>query len=434
MTIKPLFVALALSLSFSSQAEVVPLDHIAAIVDDGIIMQSEVNTKLKQVMQQARSSGRPLPPKSVMEKQVLDLLITENVQLQMAERGGIRISEQQLNGTISRIAAQNKMSVEQFKQALTADGVSYTDAREQIRTEMLVSKVQQIRIGNQINISEKDIDTFLFSEQGKTQTAAEYHLAHILIGLPSEADNKVIAQARKQANDLVKQLREGADFANLAMQHSKSGTALKGGDLGWRKEDQLPSLFSKAAPSLDKGGIADPIQNASGFHIIKLLDKKGGTSVLVKQHKASHILITPSEIRTEKQAEALIRKLHARLVKGDDLGVLAKEFSDDPGSAIGGGDLGWVSKGDMVPAFESTMLATPVGQISQPFRSKFGWHVLKVEDQRDQDMGREIQRNQARQLLYGRRFQDELPVWLREIRDDAYVEIKAEATSSGEEK
>jgi peptidyl-prolyl cis-trans isomerase SurA len=359
-----------------------------------------------------------------MQEQVLDLLITENIQLQMASRGGIRISEQQLNATISKIAKQNKMTLDAFKQALASDGISYAEAREQIRTEMIISKVQQIRIGNKIQISEKDLDIFLLSEHGKTQTSAEYHLAHILINLPHKSDNNVIAKARKKAKELVKQLRNGADFASLAMANSKSGTALKGGDLGWRKEDQLPSLFSKQAPLLKKGDVSDPIQNASGFHIIKLLDKKGGDSVFVRQHKTSHILISPSEIRTEKQAETLIHNLYARLEKGDDLSVLAKEFSNDPGSAISGGDLGWVNKGDMVPAFEKTMHASSVGEISKPFKSEFGWHIVRVEEIREQDVGREIQRNQARQLLFGRRFQDELPVWLREIRDDAYVEIK----------
>jgi peptidyl-prolyl cis-trans isomerase SurA len=424
MKIKSLFAVLALSISSLTQAAVVPLDRIAAIVDDGIIMQSEVNTKLRQVMNQARSSGRPLPSESVMQEQVLDLLITENIQLQMASRGGIRISEQQLNATISKIAKQNKMTLDAFKKALASDGISYIEAREQIRTEMIISKVQQIRIGNKIQISEKDLDIFLLSEHGKTQTSAEYHLAHILISLPHKSDNNVITKARKKAKKLVKQLRNGADFASLAMANSKSGSALKGGDLGWRKEDQLPSLFSKQAPLLKKGDVSDPIQNASGFHIIKLLDKKGGDSVFVRQHKTSHILISPSEIRTEKQAQTLIHNLYARLEKGDDLSVLAKEFSNDPGSAISGGDLGWVNKGDMVPAFEKTMHASTVGEISKPFKSKFGWHIVRVEEIREQDMGREIQRNQARQLLFGRRFQDELPVWLREIRDDAYVEIK----------
>jgi peptidyl-prolyl cis-trans isomerase SurA len=418
-----IFASLVLTTPFA-QAQLKSIDRITAVVDDDVIMQSELTSRVQVVKNQ--SKGMRLPPDDVLAQQVLERLITESIQMQMAERSGIRINDQQLNQTIATIAKQNNMSLRQFQQALEKDGVPYADAREQIRRERIISEVQRYRVGSKIQISEQDIDGFLDSARGQSATAEEYRLGHILIQVPSQANKDQLKKAQNKAKKIVKNLRKGADFEETAVANSEGRNALKGGDLGWRKEAELPSLFADIVPSLKKGGISDPIRSASGYHIIKITDKRGGDEQLVRQTRARHILIQETTIRSAKESEKLINDIYKRVQKGEDFAKLAKEFSDDPGSKVSGGDLNWINDGDMVPAFENTMKTTKKGQTSKPFKSRFGWHILQVTDYRQKDMGEEVQRNQARQLLYTRRFEEELPVWLRQIRADAYVEVKNE--------
>ena len=411
-----------LSASGFSQAQLQTIDSIAAIVDDEVIMQSELKERIGILKKQSQKMR--LPPDDVLHEQVLDRLISESIQMQMAERSGMRVSDQQLNQTIENIARQNGMSLKKFKKALEKDGVEYSQAREQIRRERLLSEVQRYRVGDKIQISEQDIDAFLNSARGKTATGEEYRLGHILIQLPTQANREQINKAEKKAKDLVKKIRKGADFSQAAVANSEGRNALKGGDLGWRKEAELPSLFANVVPDLTKGQVSDPIRSASGFHIIQITDKRGGTTKLVQQTRARHILVRENEIRNDAQSKVLIEKIYQRIKKGEDFAKLAKEFSDDPGSKVSGGDLNWVNDGDMVPAFEKVMKKTKKDQVSKPFKSRFGWHILQVTDYRNKDMGQEVQRNQARQLLYTRRFEEELPIWLRQIRTEAYVEVK----------
>lgn len=408
--------------TFSSVAKPVLLDQIAAIVDDDVIMASSLQQRVQQIKQQ--NTDNRLPNDAALRKQVLESMIIESIQLQMADRGNVHISDAQLNETLSRIAAQNNMSLSQFRQTMEAEGTPFAVAREQIVTEMRISRVQRSMVGERIQITDQDVDYFLASEIGKMASAAEYHLGHILIATPANATPADINAAEKKANNIVKKLNQGADFRQMAMAESNSRTALEGGDLGWRKEAQLPSIFANTVPTMQIGTVSDAISSNSGFHIIKLLDKRGGNTMLVTQYKARHILISPNELRSDKDRENLINDLYQRIKNGEDFGLLAREYSDDPGSAASGGELGWVNVGDMVPEFNDTMLDTPIGQTSAPFQSQFGWHVLQVEDKRETDVGVENQRNQVRNLLYGRRFEEELPIWLRKIRSEAYVEIK----------
>lgn len=426
MTINYLMKALCISASalmaFNAQGDLKPLNHIAAIVDDDIIMQSEIDSRVDVVKNQSR--GVALPPDSVLQSQVLERLISESIQLQMAERSGMRISDQELNQTIQNIAKQNGMSQKQFRKALEKDGIAYVDAREQIRRERVISQVQRYRVGSKIQISEQDIESFLKSVRGKKATAEEYKLRHILIQVPSQASRSDLKEAKDKANKIVKQLQKGADFKKTAIAQSDGRNALKGGDLGWRKQGELPSLFADIVPTLKVGKASQPIKSGSGYHIIMIEEKRGGTSKMVKQTRARHILIQANEIRDEAASKALINELYKRASKGEDFAKLAKEFSDDPGSKVAGGDLNWINEGDMVPTFEKTMKATKKGTVSKPFKSQFGWHILEVTGYRDHDVGDQIQKNQARQLLYTRRFEEELPIWLRQIRTEAYVEIK----------
>ncbi len=423
MTIKTLLLGGLVALGTTlTQAEPVLLDQVIAVVDDDIIMASELQQRVELVYQQNR--GGTLPPQAALESQVLERMIIESIQLQMAERGGVRISDAQLNEAMARIASQNNMSLPQFRQAMEAEGISFALARQQILDEMRISRVQRFQVGERIQITDQDVDYFLASELGKMASSAEYQLGHILIATPDNATPADLKAAEKKASEIVRKLRNGGDFRQLAMAESSSRTALEGGDLGWRKESQLPGLFADVAPKLQVGEISDPISASGGFHIIQLKDKRGGSTQLITQTKTRHILLRPNELRDAEDAERQIHQLYQRLQAGEDFATLAREFSDDPGSGSNGGDLGWVNPGDMVPEFDATMKDTAAGAISAPFETQFGWHILLVEDRRQTDVGAENQRNQVRNMLYGRRFEEDLPIWLRKIRSEAYVEIK----------
>ena len=418
---KTLLAIITLFTAVALQAAPVELDRVSAIVDDSIIMKSELDARINSVKRQMAGQ---LPPDNILREQVLERLILENIQLQMAERGGVQISDQQLNDTIKRIAKQNGMTIEQFSQALKKDGLSYREAVEQIRTEMLISRVQKFQVNNRVKISEQDVDYFLASKAGKMASEAEYRLSHILISIPSQASPAEIKKAKKKADSIVASLRSGKDFRKQAIANSKGQNALKGGDLGWRKEAQLPSLFADAVSEMSVGETSNPIKSASGFHIIQIADKRGGSTFLITQTNVRHILVMPNEIRSDADAKARIDQIYNKLTNGGDFTELAKEYSDDPGSAVNGGDLGWINPGDMVPAFDNMMNDIAPGQLSQPFKSKFGWHVLEVEGRKETDMGEQVQRNQIKQMLQARQFEEELPIWLRKIRSASYVDIK----------
>lgn len=423
MTIKSLLTGGLFAVSVSlSQAAPVLLDQVVAVVDDDIIMTSELEQRVQLVRQQNR--GGALPADEVLRSQVLERMIIESIQLQMADRGGIRISDAQLTEALTRMAGQNNMNLQQFRQAMESEGVSFALARQQIQDEMRISRVQRFQVGERIQITDQDVDYFLASELGQMASSAEYRLGHILIATPENATPADLKAAEQKAAGIVRKLRSGADFRQMAMAESSSRTALEGGDLGWRKEAQLPSLFAAVAPKLSVGAVSDPISSSGGVHIIRLTDKRGGTTQLVTQTKARHILLRPDELRSKEDAERQIHQLYQRLQAGEDFATLAREFSNDPGSGSSGGDLGWVNPGDMVPEFDATMKNTAAGAISAPFETQFGWHVLLVEERRETDIGVENQRNQVRNMLYGRRFEEELPIWLRKIRSEAYVEIK----------
>ncbi|ASP37406.1 molecular chaperone SurA [Bacterioplanes sanyensis] len=426
MITKRVFLGLSVALTLITgavSAKPQPLDRVVAVVDEGIIMDSELDQRLDMLKRQ--NAGAAMPPDAVLRKQVLDRMIVESIQLQMADRAGIRISDAQLNDALQRIAAQNGMTLQQFRLAMESEGTAFAAARAQIRDEMRISRVQRFQVGERVQISEQDIDYFLASELGKMSSAAEYELSHILIAVPEAASPSDIQSAEDKAKQLATRLRDGADFRQLAIAESAGRNALNGGQLGWRKEAQLPSIFADAVPKLNMGDVSDPIRSSSGFHLVKVTDKRGGSTRIINQSKTRHILISTNELRDARDADILIHTLYERAKAGEDFAALAKEYSDDPGSGATGGDLGWVSPGDMVPEFNQTMLDMPVGQISAPFRSQFGWHILLVEERRDTDVGEQLQRQQVRQMLYGRRFEEELPIWLRKIRSEAYVDIKA---------
>lgn len=407
----------------SLQAEV--LDRIAAVVNDDIVLASELEQRVELVRQQVAARGDTrLPPEAVLRQQVLDRLILESIQLQIAERQGIRVSDRQLNDALTRIAQQNGMTLAQFREALIAEGQDYAQAREQIRREILLTQVQQSSVNRRINVSEQEVRNFLDSELGQQQVQAEYRLRNILFAVPENATPEMIQRAEQQALEARRQLEQGTDFAELAIAVSNAPNALQGGELGWRRESELPQALAAAIRTLGPGQISQPVRTPGGFHLLLVEDKRGGKVQLVEQTQVRHILLTANEIRSPEQTRRLINELYQRLREGQPFDELARRYSDDAASGSQGGELGWTQDGQMVPEFEQVMNNTAIGQISEPFESRFGWHILQVQDRRTQDLGEEMLEAQARNSIRQRKYNEELSNWLREIRSQAYIERK----------
>ena len=415
--------ALLLALSFwpsvaSSQIEV--LDQIVAIVDDDIILTSELQERVQGVRSTMESRGVEVPSDDVLIRETLDRLILDSIQLQLANRYGVRIPDQQLDEAMTRLAQQNNLTLEQFRTALEQSGQSYVAARENLRDDLAIQRVQQGNVMRNINISEQEIDNFLTTEEGEAMTQPEYRVVQALLSI-SRGDNAAeVAAKDAYINEVLSKIQSGQTF-----EQSVSGTepyAFTGGDLGWRNLGDIPSMFVDVVPTLAVGEVTK-VRSSSGFHLVYLADANGGEQ-LVRQTDVRHILVKPTEVLNEQAAEDLAVELRARAEAGEEFGELARQYSDDIGSAAEGGALGWTSPGQMVPEFEATMAGTAEGSISQPFRSEFGWHILEVKGRRDKDFSGEIRRNQVAAYIREQKYQEELDAWLRKIREEAFVDIK----------
>lgn len=417
-----LFIALSLSLStVSALANPQLLDQVVAIVDDDVVLASELAERTKQVMLNIKKSGQTAPPKAELQQEVLDQLVLDNIQMQMAVRAGVRISDAQLNDSLLRIARQNRMNLEQFKAALEADGLSYNATREQIRREMLLQRVQQGNVNQRVQISDQEISNFLASKEGQFLTAPEYRMLHTLIPVAGEADDDAQSKAQAHAEKIFERINSGEKYEKVLADDKAS--ALDTADLGWRKAADLPSLVADLAPTLKKGETAAPIRSPSGYHLVKLVDKRGEGEV-IPQTRARHILLKASAIRDEAATEVEINALRQDILNGADFSELARKHSEDIGSAVEGGDLGWTSPGRLVAAFQDAMDSTPIDQVSEAFRSEYGWHILQVQERRQKDVTEDIRRNMARNHIHQRKYDDELQTWLQKIRDEAYVDFK----------
>lgn len=414
----------SLVMASPAHAQVVPLDRVAAIVDNDVVMASQVSERMDAVRDQLLERGAQLPPEAVLREQVIDRLVLESIQLQMGERAGIRIDDASLNQTMQQLAERNGVSLEEFRAALERDGISYSQAREQIRREMIINRVRQRRVAERIQISDQEVRNFLNSEAGRLQTAPEYRLAMIVLPVPEGAAQDEVLSIAETANEIYQELREGADFSTLAVSRSTGDTALEGGELGWRKTSEIPGPFADAITALEPGEVTQPIRSPMGFHILQVQDQRGATEQLVEEYNVRHILVKPSEIRSPEETARLSRRLYERIQAGESFATLARGFSEDPGSALSGGSLGWVMPDTMVAEFREVMTTVEPGQVSRPFESQFGWHILQVEGKRSVDMTDEMRRQQAINLLQNRRYESELQTWLMEIRDEAYVEIR----------
>jgi peptidyl-prolyl cis-trans isomerase SurA len=416
---------LALLLPLSAQARVEMLDRIVAVVNDGVIMNSELQDRVAEIGAQFQADNRPLPPLDVMREQVLERMIQERIELQLAERAGVRVDDASLNQALAGIGRQNNMTLEEFANAVRAQGHDWSRFREQIRDEMVISRLQQRTVASRVRITDREVDRFLASEMGRQMFRADFHLGHILVKVPGGASPEQITLAQRKASQLVGQLRGGADFAELAVAESDGPNALEGGDLGWRPAAEWPSLFAEAAVDLKKGQISEPLRSGAGFHILKMIDRRGGAQKVVTQYQVRHVLVKTDALTSEQQARQEAHRLHDEIAAGTlDFAEAAREHSDDPGSANQGGELGWVTPGQMVPEFEQMMLDTPEGQLSPVFETQFGFHFLAVEGTREADMSDEFRRLQARHALQKRRFDEELQTWEQEQRSEAYVDIR----------
>lgn len=405
-------------------AIVKPLDRIAVVVNDDIVMESQVKKRIIDVTGKLKAQNIEMPPSNILLREVLEMLIMESIQLQIGERVGVRIDDNTLNQTLESIAKQNGFTLDEFRQALENDGISYSDTRKQIHKEMIISRVRDGRVGSRIQITDQEVANYINSEAGKTQLQAEYQLGHILIALPDTASADQTINTESKTNKLYEQLLNGSSFTELATKYSAGPDAAKGGDMGWRKQSQLPSLFINVVASMQIGDISRPIKAGNGFHIIKILGKTGGDSIMIPKTHVRHILLKPSEIRTEDQTLALIIKLRDQIINGASFAEIAKNNSDDTASLADGGDLSWMSAEELVPEFSEVMSNMAINDISQPFQTRYGWHILQVLNRQDHEMGLEIKQNRARDVIYRRKFAEEVEIWLREEREDAYVDIK----------
>lgn len=417
----------ALALTATAATETPPpetIDRIAAIVNDDVITASELEQRLTTLTKQLRQQRTPLPPRAVLRKQLLERMVLNRIQLQIAETTGIRVDDETLNKTIGNIAAQNKLTLSQFRDVLEKDGFGFAQFREEMRQEIIIRRLLQRQVESRISVTEQEIDNFLVNQKTQGKAHDEYHLGHILIALPEAASPAEIREARERAQGILEELRRGRDFSETAVAVSDGQQALKGGDLGWRKSGELPTLFVNVVQNMKVGEVSDLIRSPSGFHIIKLLEHRSGQRHLVTQSRARHILIRPGGLTSEEQALETARELRRRLLAGEDFAQLAKEYSDDKASAVDGGDLGWVSPGQMVPEFEQALAKLEPGTISEPVKSGFGWHLIQVLERRQHDDTDEFTRNQARKQIFQRKVEEAQANWLRRLRDEAYVEYR----------
>lgn len=421
----PLFTATAAAQTHAAKPVVQEINHIVAVANDDVITYTELEKRMHMVKQQLQRRQAKLPPDDVLRKQILEQLIMERLQLQVAAQVGIRVDDESINQVVSNIARENNLTLEQFRQVLVREGYNFADFRDNIRKDITISQLRKRRVENRVTVTEQEVDNYLISMASQRGSNDEFHLGHILITVPEAASPEQIQAAKQRAESILGRLRLGADFDQTAIAESGGQRALEGGDLGWRKAGQMPTLFAESVINMQVGEISDLIRSPSGFHIIKLLDRRTSEQRhTVQQTLARHILIRPNEVVSNEEARQRLTRLYERILAGADFGQLARASSDDTASAVEGGSLGWVNPGVMVPEFEEQMNKLQPGQISPPFESQFGWHIVQVMARRQHDDTRQFERMQARQLIGKRKTEDAVENWLREIRSEAYVEYR----------
>ena len=419
------FLLLLALLPAAAGARVVPLDHIVAVVNDDVITATELDHRMTVIKRQLARRNARLPADDILRRQVLERMIQEQLQLQLARSIGIRVDDETLTTVLSRIARDSGMDLLQFRRALEADGLDFAEFRENVRNEIIIDRLRQQRVERRISVTEQEVKNQLARMERDRASQLEYRLAHILIALPEAATPEVVAETRRRAEKVLEKLRGGADFAATAAAVSDGQKALEGGDLGWRRAGQLPPAFASAVEKLAPGEVSGLIRSSSGFHILKLVDRRrGGKRHVVEQTLARHILIRTDAVTSDEQARSRLADLRRRILAGEDFGELARRYSQDKASAVEGGSLGWTEPGRLVPRFQQAMDALEPGQISEPFRTRYGWHIVQVMARRQQDLTEKMREREARMLVHRRKTEEAVRDWLRRLRDEAYVEVR----------
>jgi len=420
---KYIFLAVWLSAAAGiSQAQT--LDRIVAVVEDDVILERELNVEAAAIAQKLQSNNVAVPPEYVLRKQVLERMIVDKLQRQLAARSGIQVSDEMLRNSVTDIASRNNMSVDAFKQELTRQGMDYKAFEENLRNEIIINQLRGREISARIKVTDAEVNHYLETQSKAGSNTTQYHLGHILISVPSGASSGEIQKAKQQAERIVSELRNGKDFRETAISYSNDDNALKGGDLGWRSIGQIPTLFTDTVTGMAQGDVSDPIRSPSGFHIIKMLETEGSAQHIVNKTKVRHILIKTNELVDDAEAQKRLLALKDRIADGDDFATLARAHSDDKGSAINGGSLDWVTPGALVPPFEEAMNKLDVNQISNPVQTQFGWHLIQVLGRESQDDSAQFRKDKVRDEIRKRKIEEETELWLRRLRDEAYVEIE----------
>lgn len=402
------------------------VDRIVAVVNSEVITQVDLTERVNRALRELRSRGIPAPEQKELQRQVLERMILERVQLQLARETGLQIDDLQLDATIARIAENNNMSLTEFRRALERDGIPFSKFREEVRAEVILSRLREREVDNKISVSESEIDNFIADQKGAKNPSVEYNLSHILVRVPEQARPEQIAQQRARADEAVRRIKAGADFAQVAAAYSDAGDALEGGNMGWRTKDRLPELFDGAVEGMQPGEISAVLRSPAGFHIIRLNERRGaGAPYMVEQYHVRHILVRTGERVSEDEAVHKLLSLRERIVNGSSFAELARLNSDDA-SASRGGDLGWVYPGDTVPEFERAVKELKPMEVSKPVKTQFGWHLIQLLERRTTDASLDRKRLEARKALRERKSEEAFQEWLRQLRDRAWVEYRLE--------
>ncbi len=423
---------LALSLVGLGACGAEELDAIVAVVNDDVVVESELRHETDLVVPQLQQQGTAVPPPDQLRKQVLERLILKRLQQQRAKQLGIAVDEPTLTEALNNIASRNGISLEELQATLEAGGIRFADFREDTRMQILTGRLQSQEVASGIQVTDQEIDRLLKKGTGQLVPREQVRLSHILVALPDNPSPAQVAQAEAKARSVVAKLRGGADFAAVAAASSDGRSALQGGDLGWFEMAAVPTLVGDRAQTMAQGEVTDPLRSPSGFNIIKLTDIKGGLPGNVTQTHARHILIRTNEVVSDDDAKLRLAQLRQRIVGGDDFATLARAHSDDTGSALKGGDLGWASPGDMVPEFEEAMGKLAPNEVSVPFKSPFGWHIVQVLERRSQDTTADLLRLKAKETIQRRKSEEATETWLKRLRDEAYVEVRLDAPTTNE--
>ena len=408
----------------TEQRQQYPLNRMVAIANNDVILSSELQDAMDEIVRQLNEKGTPVPEQAVLVKQVLERLVVDSLQLQIANDNGITVSDSMLNSEIQDLAKENGVTLTEFRDILERDGYPYSTFRENLRKQLVISQVRRQMVASRIKVTDQEVDNLLATLKASGQSDIEYHLSHILVAIPEAASPEEIQAAEQRADNILVRLRNGENFSEIAISESDGQTALEGGDIGWRSLGQIPSLFLDSVNTMQVNDVSDLIRSSGGFHIIKLLEKRGDERHIVKQTKARHILIKPDTVNPDEEVLVRIQQLEIRLRGGEDFATLAHSNSQDTLSAAKGGSLGWLNKGDTVPEFEEVLEDLEPGEISKPVKTMFGWHLVQVQERRAHDSTEDYERSKVKNLIRSRKYDEELFLWLRRLRDESYVEYR----------